>query len=173
VSGRPLAAPADDGTVHPDRPVVTPYVGCEDVTFPSRGLPRTDSGWEIQPEGLTRLLLRLDHDYDVPPMFITENGAAFPDALAPDGTVPDHDRTAFIDDHLRATHAAMAAGVDVRGYFQWSLLDNFEWAYGYAKRFGMVHVDYTTQERTPKASARWYADVAASGVLPPPTIGGD
>ncbi len=167
VSGRPLAAPVDDGTDHPERPVVTAYVGCEDVTFPSRGLPRTDSGWEIQPEGLTRLLLRLDRDYDVPPIFITENGAAFKDAPAADGNVQDDDRTAFLEAHLRATHAAMGAGVEVRGYFQWSLLDNFEWAYGYTKRFGMVHVDYVTQARTPKASALWYAAVAATGVLPP------
>jgi len=172
VSGRPLAAPVDDGTVHPDRPVLTPYVACEDITFPSRGLPRTDMGWEIQPEGLTRLLQRLDTDYDVPPIFITENGAAFRDVLAPDGSVPDHERTAYLDAHLRAMHEALAAGVDVRGYFQWSLLDNFEWAYGYVKRFGMVHVDYATQLRTPKASALWYAGVAAAGVLPPTVPGG-
>ncbi len=171
-SGRPLATPVDDGVAHPARPVVTPWVGCEDVTFPSRGLPRTDSGWEIQPEGLTRLLLRLDQDYEVPPIFITENGAAFRDAPADDGTVPDPDRIAFMDAHLRATHAAMEAGVDVRGFFQWSLLDNYEWAYGYTKRFGMIYVDYTTQRRTPKASAHWYADVAASGQLPPPPRGG-
>jgi beta-glucosidase len=171
-SGRPLAVPVDDGIEHPTRPVVTPFVGCEDITFPSRGLPRTDSGWEIQPEGLTRLLLRLDHDYDVPPIFITENGAAFRDAPIDDGSVPDPDRIAFLDAHLRATHAAMDAGVDVRGFFQWSLLDNYEWAYGYTKRFGMVYVDYATQRRTPKASAHWYADVAASGQLPPPPRGG-
>ena len=81
--------------------------------------------------------------------------------------MPDPDRIAFLDAHLRATHDAMAAGVDVRGYFQWSLLDNYEWAYGYTKRFGMVYVDYETQQRTPKASALWYADVAATGLLPP------
>ncbi len=172
VSGRPLAAPVDDGSDHPPRPVVTPFVGCDDVTFPSRGLPRTDSGWEIQPEGLTRLLLRLDQDYSPPPIFITENGAAFRDAPVADGSVPDPDRIAYLDAHLRATHAAMAAGVDVRGYFQWSLLDNYEWAYGYTKRFGMVYVDYETQQRTPKASALWYADVAATGLLPPRGPGG-
>ncbi len=163
VSGHPLAEPLDDGIEHPSRPVSKPFVGCADVTFPSRGLPRTDSGWEIQPEGLTRLLVRLDHDYDVPPIVITENGAAFRDAPVADGSVTDPDRIAFLDAHLRATHAAMAAGVDVRGYFQWSLLDNFEWAYGYAKRFGIVHVDYDTQARTPKASAHWYARIAERG----------
>ena len=172
VSGRPLAAPFDDGIEHPSRPVVTPFVGCDDVTFPTRGLPRTDSGWEIQPEGLTRLLVRLDQDYDVPPIFITENGAAFRDAPIADGTVPDPDRIAYLDAHLRATHEAMEAGVDVRGYFQWSLLDNYEWAYGYTKRFGMVYVDYETQQRTPKDSALWYADVAATGLLPPRGPGG-
>lgn len=172
VSGRPLTVPVDDGIDHPSRPVVTPFVGCDDVVFPSRGLPRTDSGWEIQPEGLTRLLLRLDRDYDTPPIFITENGAAFKDAPAPDGTVADPDRIAFMDAHLRAIHAAITAGVDVRGFFQWSLLDNYEWAYGYTKRFGMVYVDYPTQRRVPKASAHWYADVAASGQLPPPARAG-
>ncbi|CAN5369428.1 GH1 family beta-glucosidase [soil metagenome] len=166
VSGRPLAHPVDDGIEHPPRPISTPYVGCEDVTFPSRGLPRTDSGWEIQPEGLTRLLTRLDDDYDVPPMVITENGAAFQDAPGPDGSVSDPDRIAYLDAHLRAVHTAMEAGVDVRGYFQWSLFDNYEWAYGYTKRFGMVYVDYDTQLRTPKASAYWYAQVAEHHVLP-------
>ena len=168
VSGRPLAEPVDDGIEHPARPVLTPFVGCDDLTFPSRGLPRTDSGWEIQPEGLTRLLVRLRDDYDVPPIHITENGAAFADVPAADGTVPDPDRIAYLDAHLRATHAAMRAGVDVRGYFQWSLMDNYEWAYGYRKRFGMVYVDYATLERTPKASAHWYARVATTGLVPPP-----
>jgi beta-glucosidase len=165
VSGHPLAEPVDDGIEHPPRPISTPFVGCEDVTFPSRGLPRTDSGWEIQPEGLTRLLTRLDADYDVPPLVITENGAAFRDVPAADGTVPDPDRIAYLDAHLRAVHDAIEAGVDVRGYFQWSLFDNYEWAYGYTKRFGMVHVDYETQVRTPKASALWYSEVAVRNGL--------
>ena len=86
----------------------------------------------------------------MPPMYITENGAAYPDAVAEDGSVHDPERIAYLDAHLRAVHAAIEQGVDVRGYFQWSLLDNFEWAYGYAKRFGIVHVDYETQVRTPK-----------------------
>lgn len=172
VSGRPLDAPFDDGSEHPARPTSTPFVGCDDVTFPSRGLPRTDIGWEIQPEGLTRLLLRLARDYDLPPIHITENGAAFRDVPAADGSVTDPDRIAYVDAHLRATHAAMQQGVDVRGYFLWSLMDNFEWAYGYAKRFGIVHVDYDTLRRTPKASAQWYAQVAATGLLPPlPEVG--
>ncbi len=103
----------------------------------------------------------------MPPIVVTENGAAFADAPGADGEVHDPDRIAYLDAHLRAVHAAMDGGVDVRGYFQWSLLDNFEWAYGYAKRFGIVHVDYETQVRTPKSSAHWYADVAAHRVVPP------
>lgn len=167
VSGRPLEKPEDDGVTHPTRPAGSPFPGSEHVTFPSRGLPRTDIGWEIQPEGLTRLLVRLHSDYKVPPIYITENGAAFHDVPLPDGTVHDPERLAYLDAHLRAIRVAMDAGVDVRGYFQWSLLDNYEWGYGYAQRFGMVHVDYATQQRTPKASAYWFADVARSGVVPP------
>ncbi|CAN5344736.1 GH1 family beta-glucosidase [soil metagenome] len=168
VSGHPLETPVDDGIVHPARPVPLAFVDCADLTFPSRGLPRTDSGWEIQPEGLTRLLVRLRDDYDVPPIHITENGAAFADAPGPDGEVDDPDRIAYLHSHLVAVHAAMQAGVDVRGYFQWSFLDNYEWAYGYTKRFGMVYVDYETQRRTPKASAHWYRTVATTGVVAPP-----
>ncbi|HWJ82289.1 MAG TPA: GH1 family beta-glucosidase [Nocardioides sp.] len=151
---------------HPTRRVRMPWPACDDISFPRRGLPVTGMDWEVQPEGLTRLLVRLKKEYDVPPVYITENGAAYDDHVAPDGSVDDRERLAFIDAHLRATHAAMAQGVDVRGYFAWSLLDNFEWAYGYGQRFGIVRVDYDTQERTPKASARWYAAVAASGRLP-------
>jgi beta-glucosidase len=97
---------------------------------------------------------------------VTENGAAYDDVVGPDGRIDDLDRLAFLDQHLRAVHAAVEAGADVRGYFAWSLLDNFEWAEGYAKRFGLVHVDYATQRRTPKASAHWYAEVCRTGLLP-------
>jgi beta-glucosidase len=169
VSGRPHPEIAGADGVHPPRPTRTPFVGCEDVTFPSRGLPVTAMGWEVQPEGLTRLLTRLATDYDVPPLYLTENGAAYVDVPAADGQVHDPERVAYLADHLRAVHAAIEQGVDVRGYFYWSLMDNFEWAYGYAKRFGIVYVDYETQERVPKDSARWYAGVAArNGLGPPP-----
>ncbi|SFB19117.1 beta-glucosidase [Amycolatopsis marina] len=141
------------------------WVGAEHVSFPRRDLPRTDSGWEINPGGLTALLLALDRDYAVPPLYITENGVAFPDRLGADGTVLDHDRVEFLQTHLRAAHSALEHGVDLRGYFYWSLLDNFEWAEGYAKRFGLVHVDYATQRRTPKLSANWYAGVVADNGL--------
>ncbi|WP_165984342.1 GH1 family beta-glucosidase [Streptomyces sp. YIM 98790] len=121
------------------------------------GLPRTAMGWEIVPEGLTALLLRLHRDYGLPTV-ITENGAAFDDRPAADGSVPDADRIAYLDQHIRAVAAARQAGADVRGYFAWSLMDNFEWAYGYAKRFGIVRVDYDTQRRTVKDSGHWYRD---------------
>ena len=135
----------------------------------SRGLPTTDMGWEVQPEGLTRLLLRLQEDYTGPrgiQLFVTENGAAYPDVVQADGSVDDQDRLAFVDAHLRAVKDAIDAGADVRGYFAWSLMDNFEWALGYSKRFGLVHTDYETQERTVKASGRWYATVAAANAVP-------
>ncbi|TYL46384.1 beta-glucosidase [Nocardioides sp. BGMRC 2183] len=157
----------------PQRPTVSPYPAGLSMSFPRRGLPTTGQDWEIQPDGLRVLLERLHSDYlaplagkqSVPPIYITENGAAFPDDLMVDGRVEDRDRLAFFDAHLRATLAAIDAGVDVRGYFAWSLLDNFEWAYGYGQRFGIVHVDYDTQVRTPKASARWFSSVIGSGGL--------
>lgn len=166
VSGRPHPDPDDGGVRHPDLPHGSPYPGGDDIVDPGRGLPRTGMGWEVQPEGFTRLLVRLRDEYDAPPIWITENGAAYPDTLV-DGRVDDHQRIAYFDAHLRAVHAAVEAGVDVRGYFAWSLLDNFEWAYGYGQRFGLVHVDYDTQVRTPKASAEWYARIARTGRIEP------
>ena len=136
------------------------YPGTEGIEFIAPAEPVTDMGWQIQPSGLTALLTKLGRDYPGVPMIITENGAAFPDQLHPDGDrVEDRDRVAYLDGHLRAAHAAIAAGVDLRGYLVWSLLDNFEWAYGYDKRFGIVYVDYLTQRRVPKDSARWYQEV--------------
>ena len=119
------------------------------------GLPLTDMGWEVYPQGLTELLLRLHRDYRLPPVFITENGAAFADAPQA-GQVHDADRTAYIATHINAVADALRQGVPMAGYMVWSLMDNFEWASGYAKRFGIVHVDYATQQRTLKDSARWY-----------------
>ncbi len=115
----------------------------------------TDMGWEVFPGGLTELLLRLRADYPLPPLYITENGAAYPDRLV-NGRVEDADRVSYLQRHVAALADALEAGVDVRGYFVWSLLDNFEWADGYARRFGLVYVDYATQRRTPKDSALWY-----------------
>jgi beta-glucosidase len=123
-----------------------------------RGLPTTAMGWEIFPEGLTDLLVRIGQDYPGLPIVITESGAAFDDRPDETGSVSDDDRTEYLATHIAAVAAACRAGVDVRGYFAWSLLDNFEWAYGYEKRFGIVRVDYDTQARIPKQSALWYRD---------------
>lgn len=119
------------------------------------GLPFTDMGWEIYPEGLTELLLRLHRDYRLPPIYMTENGAAFNDTIS-EGKINDARRVDFIARHIDAMAKAMAKGVNIQGYMVWSLLDNFEWASGYEKRFGIVHVDYATQKRTLKDSALWY-----------------
>ncbi|WP_040922801.1 GH1 family beta-glucosidase [Saccharomonospora xinjiangensis] len=141
------------------------WVGTDHVSFPERGLPRTDSGWDVNAGELTGLLLRLHTEYPRLPLYITENGAAFRDEVGPGGRIEDADRIAFVEAHLLAAHRAVARGVDLRGYFYWSLLDNFEWAEGYAKRFGLVYVDYETQRRTPKASAAWYSRVMADNGL--------
>jgi beta-glucosidase len=122
------------------------------------GPPTTTMGWEVAPEGLRELLLRLRDDYGDVPIAITENGAAYEDRPPSNGVVEDPERRAYLESHLRALRAAMDDGVDVRRYCVWSLLDNFEWEHGYAQRFGIVHVDYDTQRRTPKASALWYRD---------------
>jgi beta-glucosidase len=143
----------------------TPWIACDDVEFPRRPGPRTDMGWSIDPRGLTELLLRLSRERPDLDLVVTENGAAFPDVVGDDGVVHDADRIAYLRDHLAAVHDAVAAGARVTGYFAWSLLDNFEWAYGYAKRFGIVHVDYATLARTPKDSARFYAQVARGNAL--------
>ncbi|WP_395702267.1 GH1 family beta-glucosidase [Aquabacterium sp.] len=121
------------------------------------GLPLTDMGWEVYPRGLTELLITLHREYRLPPTYITENGAAFADAPV-DGRVHDAERTEYIRSHIAAVADAMDLGVPMAGYMVWSLMDNFEWSSGYAKRFGIVHVDYATQRRTPKDSARWYRE---------------
>jgi len=141
------------------------WPGSPDVETVNPGVATTASGWAIEPGGLTETLVRLSRDYAPPPIYVHENGAAFDDIADAGGHVHDLDRIAFLRAHLVAAHDALAAGVDLRGYFVWSLLDNFEWAEGYSKRFGIVHVDFETQRRTPKASARWYAEVARSGIL--------
>jgi beta-glucosidase len=136
------------------------------VEFVEQPGPYTEMGWNIAPEGLLELLESLTAQFPDQPLMITENGAAFADEVAPDGSVPDPLRVDYLRRHLTAAHRAIEAGVDLRGYFVWSLLDNFEWGYGYAKRFGVVRVDFETLERTPKASGLWFRDLAESGVLP-------
>jgi beta-glucosidase len=123
------------------------------------GDEQTEMGWEVYPQGLYDTLGRLHFGYGFPSIYVTENGAAFPDTVAPDGGVSDPARRSYIQRHLQMVRRAIASGVPVKGYFVWSLLDNFEWSFGYSKRFGIVHVDYRTQQRTPKASAEWYRQV--------------
>jgi beta-glucosidase len=127
------------------------------------GATYTETAWEVYPQGLADILLWVKARYGNCPLYVTENGAAFPDPSTVDTEeLEDPLRVAYLREHIRAVGAAIDQGVDVRGYFVWSLLDNFEWALGYAKRFGIVHVDFATQRRTRKASARYYAGVIAS-----------
>jgi len=126
-----------------------------------QGSKYTDMDWEIFPQGLYDLLTRLQRDYNPAALYITENGAAFRDVLEPGRRVRDQERIDYLHDHFIKAYEAIQAGVKLRGYFVWSLMDNFEWAYGYAKRFGIIYVDYETCERIPKDSARWYHDVIA------------
>ena len=168
VSGHPLPAGTPGGLRPTDKTGRSPFVGSEHVTFPSRGLPRTAMGWEVNPDGLRVLLERLTADYpDLPPLYVTENGSAYDDPAPVDGLVHDPERVAYLEAHVSAVGRAIANGVDVRGYFAWSLLDNFEWAWGYEKRFGIVHVDYDTQVRTVKSSGRALAAIAAGSRIVP------
>lgn len=131
------------------------------------GVPRTDLGWEIVPEDLTALLLRLHRDHPGVPLLVTENGGVFGDGPGADGAVHDARRTAFLHAHLAAVHRAIEGGAPVEGYYHWSFIDNFEWAMGYRPRFGLVHLDRGTQRRTVKDSGHWYARAAAAGSVPP------
>ncbi|NJC84274.1 beta-glucosidase [Planosporangium mesophilum] len=142
------------------------WPGSEHVRFHQAPGPLTDMGWSVDATGLRELLGRIRADYGDVPIVITENGAAYPDEPDPTGEVHDPDRVAYLREHLTAAHESLRDGVDLRGYFVWSLLDNFEWAWGYSKRFGIVHVDYATQRRTLKDSAYWYRDVIANGGVP-------
>ncbi|GAA1277729.1 GH1 family beta-glucosidase [Sphaerisporangium rubeum] len=165
VSGKPggpasaAAAPTGAGS---------PWPGSEDVSFVNGGRPVTSMGWEIDDLGLLEVLERLHREYPAIPLVISENGAAFEDVVEEDGQVNDLERLAYIDAHLRTCHTAIEEGIPLKGYFAWSLMDNFEWAWGYGKRFGIVYVDYPTQRRTPKASAAWYADTIRRGGLRAP-----
>jgi beta-glucosidase len=143
----------------------SPYPGCDDIESRPGPGPVTASGWEINPEGLLEVLLRLDREYPAIPLAVTENGAAFDDLVTSDGRVLDQGRMDFLDAHFRVSAEAMEAGVDLRGYFVWSLLDNFEWAEGYTRRFGLIHVDFASGERRLKESALWYRDVITRGGL--------
>ncbi|MER7757551.1 beta-glucosidase [Kitasatospora sp. NPDC097643] len=148
----------------------SPFAGCGDLLFHRAPGERTAMGWTIDPTGLTDLLLRLHREHPGLPLLVTENGAAFDDRVTPEGAVHDPQRIGYLRGHLDAVRRAIAAGADVRGYFLWSLMDNFEWAYGYGKRFGLYYVDYPTQARIAKDSARWYAEVIRRGTLPDPGV---
>jgi beta-glucosidase len=124
-----------------------------------RGEEITEMDWEVYPKGLYNILGRLHFNYGFPAIYITENGAAFPDEVNADGEVDDLARLSYFKSHLEMVHNAIQIGVPVKGYFAWSLMDNFEWAYGYSKRFGIVYVDYQTLQRIPKSSAKWYRQV--------------
>ncbi|WP_203968255.1 GH1 family beta-glucosidase [Sediminihabitans luteus] len=147
----------------------TPWVGVTDVEFVEQPGPSTAMGWNIDPTGMTELLCSIAESYPEQPLMVTENGAAFDDVVSPDGRVHDDRRVAYLHDHVDAVGIAIDRGADVRGYFAWSLLDNFEWGYGYDRRFGIIRVDYATQERTWKDSAHWYRELATTGTLPAPT----
>jgi beta-glucosidase len=144
---RPNLVAADDESV----------IGTREV---EQAAERTAMDWPVVPAALTELLLRIKRDYGDVPLLITENGAAFPDRLD-DGVVDDERRIEYLRSHIAAVEQAREQGVDVRGYYVWSLLDNFEWEWGYAQRFGIVYVDYPTQRRIPKQSALWYRDLIA------------
>ncbi|MDR6866481.1 beta-glucosidase [Microbacterium resistens] len=172
--GELLTGHAPEGTASRDvhaggigvtRPTRSPFPAAQDVHWAERGLPRTGMDWEVQPEGLTRLLQRVAAEYaDGVPLYVTENGAAYDDAVI-DGAVPDAERTEFLRAHVAATLDAIESGTDVRGYFAWSLLDNYEWSWGYEKRFGIVRVDYQSLERIVKDSGREYAHIIAARAI--------
>jgi beta-glucosidase len=145
----------------------SPWIACQDVEFPRQHGRKTDMGWSIDPRGMTELLLRVAREHPGLDLMVTENGAAFPDVVDADGRIVDADRIEYLRTHLAAVHAAIEAGAPVVGYYVWSLLDNFEWAWGYAKRFGIVHVDYDSQVRTLKNSALFYADVIRGNAVAP------
>ncbi|GAB2849240.1 glycoside hydrolase family 1 protein [Microbacterium insulae] len=171
VGGHAPAVPPTGGDAPTDRPGQSPFPSHEGIYWHERGLPRTPMHWEVQPEGLTRLLVRVADEYAKPAgttLFVTENGAAYDDERVVEAgrvRVHDADRTEFVRSHLGAILDAVDAGVDVRGYFYWSLLDNFEWAWGYEKRFGIVRVDYDTQLRTVKDSGLEYSRIIAARAL--------
>jgi beta-glucosidase len=139
-------------------------VGAPVARVVRRDLPTTAMGWEVTPDAFRDLLIRLREEYPPVPIVITENGSAWDDEVS-GGSVDDTERVEYLRSHLGAVHEAVEAGVDVRGYLAWSLLDNFEWAFGYSKRFGIVYVDYSTQQRIPKRSAKVLADIARLNAL--------
>src|SRR5215213_6934416 len=155
-----------DGRGESDLKTAERFSDLNATTLLPEGVETTAMGWPVEADGLTELLMRLHNEYTQVPIYLTENGRAVFDYVDPEGKVEDEERVSYLDAHFRAAHDAMQQGVDLRGYMVWSLLDNFEWAEGYSKRFGIVFVEYGTQRRIPKTSARWYRDVIERNGLP-------
>ncbi len=132
---------------------------------PDDGVARTEMGWEVYPQSIYEMLMRVAREYPFKALYVTENGAAFPDRVGPDGQVDDPRRVAFLRDYISQAGRALAEGAPLKGYFVWSLLDNFEWAFGLSKRFGLYYVDYGTLARIPKSSAKWYRRVIAENAV--------
>jgi beta-glucosidase len=155
-----VAGPDPSAPAEPAYRAPTNWPGSEDVRFIRRPeLPVTKMGWEVDPAGLTDVLVRLGREYPGVPLYVTENGAAYDDTVGAGDIVDDPERVAYYDAHLRACFDAIAAGAPLAGYFAWSLLDNFEWSWGYSRRFGLIYVDYPTQRRIVKTSGRRYFEV--------------
>jgi beta-glucosidase len=164
-----IAAPTDYlGVNYYEQAVVAAVPGAEFApqrwrTVKDGITPQTEMGWEVRPAGLTDVLLRLHHEYQPPRLYVAENGASYSDGPDATGRIDDARRVTFLQEHIAAVGRAIAGGAPVAGYFAWSLLDNFEWAFGCSQRFGLVHVDFATQRRTPKASAYAYGAIAQRG----------
>jgi beta-glucosidase len=157
---------AEDDELRRGEERIEGYPGAVDVT--RDGIELSSMDWPIDASGLYDLLLQLHRQAPGLPLYVTENGMAAEDYVDPEGEVDDYERIAYLRDHIDAAGRAIEAGVDLRGYFCWSFLDNFEWAEGYQKRFGLVYVDFGTQRRIPKASAAYYASVIRANGLPGP-----
>ena len=140
-------------------------VGKQGPISPIPGSEYTDMGWEVCAPAFRRLLNRINRDYHLPPIYITENGSAFPDTLTPDGKIHDERRLDYLRQHFTQVRLAMQDGVDIRGYFVWSLMDNFEWGRGNSKRFGIIRTDFETLQRTIKDSGEWYRHVIATNTV--------
>jgi beta-galactosidase len=145
-----------DGVFHP--PTIMSPEGSQDIRVIDTGAPRTQMDWEVHPDGLIDVVQLVSDRASELPVYITENGAAYPDEVTADGSVEDEDRRYFFELHLDAARRAIERGLPLRGYFAWSLLDNFEWAFGYSRRFGIVYVDYQTQQRIVKRSGHWFSE---------------
>jgi len=150
----PTTVAAPDGPIS-DPGKVSTQPGSENVVAVDTGLERTQMGWPIQPSGLRDILKAINDLAPDLPLYVTENGAAYPDEVLSDGTIQDDKRQSYLEQHIEVCRQVTAEGLPLKGYFIWTLMDNFEWAYGFTRRFGLIHVDYPTQQRTLKQSAHW------------------